>query len=145
MSGMLGVGSSELPELPTIEERVAWLLGKMLQQAPTMARPILRSMLLPRLEQLPSEALIETLGIFRDQILPWLLDDQPVVPSGDPLQSNWCYACGQAVPTGEVHVERVGLSDQAERALRVPGTDGIREDDPSGQADQNDRLPDGGL
>lgn len=82
MIGNLGFDPNEFPDrdsLPTIEERVGFLMGRMLEQAPPLARPVLRSMLLPKLETLSSESLAEILGDLHGVVLPWLLTgDLPV-------------------------------------------------------------------
>ena len=73
-SAVLGLTTLPGPdELPTVEERTAYLMGLMLDQAPSFARPILRSMLLPKLETLSSESLAATLQFLQDVILPWVL------------------------------------------------------------------------
>lgn len=96
-------------ELPTIQHRTAYLLGLMLEQAPAMARPVMRSMLLPKLEGLDSESLTGTLEQLRDVVLPWLI-------TGD---------------TGGATIDGSSLPDQGERAMSVRGEDGQREDDVS--------------
>ena len=77
-------------DLGTPMERAAWMLGRLLEQAPALARPVIRSMLLPRLETLNSEDLIASLAMIKDQVLPWVMfgdtghsasdDDDPEVP-----------------------------------------------------------------
>ena len=64
---------TELPALPTAKDRVAWLLGKMNEQAPLMVRPMIRSLLLPKLEALDEQSLTETLVVLQTVILPWLV------------------------------------------------------------------------
>lgn len=82
MIGNLGFDPNEFPDkdsLPTVEERVGFLMGQMLQAAPPLARPVLRSMLLPKLETLNSESLAEILEDLNGVVLPWLLTgDLPV-------------------------------------------------------------------
>jgi hypothetical protein len=65
----------QLPTLPTVQARTAWLLGRVTDKAPTMVRPLIRSMLLPKLEQLDEASLTEALGALQTTILPWLIGD----------------------------------------------------------------------
>lgn len=80
------LGSMQLPsraELPTVSHRTAYLLGRMLEQAPAMARPVMRSMLLPKLEGLDEASLVATLELLRGSILPWLITGD--IDGGTPL------------------------------------------------------------
>lgn len=93
-------------DLETPSERAAWLMGHLLEAAPSMARPIIRSMLLPKLEQLDEGSLIETLVLIKDQVLPWVL-------------------------SGDVGVDpEAGFHDQSGREDAVRGADGVWQDDP---------------
>jgi hypothetical protein len=74
LTEFLDLGPNELPSLPTPQQRTAWLLGRVTDKAPAMARPLIRSMLLPKLEQLDSESLVETLVFLQTVVLPWLIE-----------------------------------------------------------------------
>jgi hypothetical protein len=74
VSGLLGLGSDEtLPSLPTVRARTTWLLAKATAQTPAMVRPLIRSLLLPKLEQLDSESLETALLFLQETVLPWLV------------------------------------------------------------------------
>lgn len=67
--------SDDLPSLPTVKDRTAWLLGKATGKTPPMVRPLIRSMLLPKLEALDSESLTAALTYLQETVLPWLIGD----------------------------------------------------------------------
>lgn len=118
--------SSDLPslsDLPTPMERTAYVLGRMLDSAPKLAQPVLRSLLLPRLATLDSVALTEALDTLRNDLLPWLIDgSRPGEPTPVPVEP---------------------VQDTSGRALSVRGEDGLGENDTSRQGDTGDGLPDG--
>jgi hypothetical protein len=64
-----------LPNLPTTMERMAWLLGRLTDQIPAVARPLVRSMLLPALERQDSASLTEILVTIQTVVLPWVIGD----------------------------------------------------------------------
>jgi hypothetical protein len=76
-TGFLGLVPDEmtLPSLPTVQARTAWLLGRATDKAPAAIRPIVRSMLLPKLEALDSTSLLEALTVLQTAVLPWLIGD----------------------------------------------------------------------
>ena len=67
------VDLTALPNLPSSKERMAWFLGQVTELAPRMARPIIRSMLLPELEKQDSTSLVETLVLLQTTVLPWVI------------------------------------------------------------------------
>jgi hypothetical protein len=80
LTGFLDLEPTELLNLPTVRERTAWLMGRVTDKTPTLVRPIVRSMLLPKLEALDSESLTEALELLRTVVLPWVLNG----PSDEP-------------------------------------------------------------
>ena len=74
---MVPLAVEDLPNLPTIQDRVAWLLGRLTEQTPKPVRPMIRSLLLPKLATLDDASLTETLVVFQDVILPWVLTGVP--------------------------------------------------------------------
>lgn len=85
--------SESVPFLPPADlrtpvERASWLMGQMVNRAPAVARPIIRSMLLPQLEQLNDEVLIETLATLQTVILPWVVDGTLPGSQSEPVQDT---------------------------------------------------------
>ena len=117
-------------DLTTPLQRAAWIMGRMLEQVPGPVRPIIRSMLLPKLETLSSEDLIDSLVTIKDSLLPWVLwgdTGEPVYDADNP-------------PPALRSLDSAVVQDQSGREGALRGEDGEWED----HASRPD-YPDNGL
>ena len=114
-------------DIPTIEERVVWILGRATARAPIAVRPLIRSLLLPKLATLDSATLTENLEAVRTVLLPWVLGDggyqsEPECWLNPEHVGHWTKDCPDRA---------TGDHGQAKRPVLLLREDGLGEDDPS--------------